>query len=149
MIILPTDKANRDNLGRFVKGHKGLPNSGSFKKGCASPSKGRKFPERCGRNHPNWRGGKTKDKSGYVFVKQRKHPFCNPIGYVREHRLIVEKQIGRYLLPEERVHHRNKKKDDNRAENLMAFINDSAHIAFERLGKVKPEEIVYNGRNKI
>jgi hypothetical protein len=37
---------------------------------------------------------------------------------VFEHILVVEELLGRYLWPDERIHHRNGVKDDNRPENL-------------------------------
>jgi len=59
----------------------------------------------------------------------KKHPHPNNIhGYVFEHRLIVERAIGRYLLPEEIVHHRNHIKNDNRLENLQLFSDNSSHM---------------------
>ena len=46
------------------------------------------------------------------------HPRTGKGRYVFEHILVMERLLGRYMLPEESVHHRNGVKDDNRPENL-------------------------------
>lgn len=62
--------------------------------------------------------GRTLDKDGYVIVSgQFGHPSAHRHA-VREHVLVVERAIGRYLAPNEVVHHRNGVKSDNRLENL-------------------------------
>ena len=69
---------------------------------------------------------------GYVFVFSPKHPKANKKGYVAEHRLIMEKHLGRRLKSKEVIHHINGIKSDNRIENLLLFPSASAHIKYHR-----------------
>jgi len=78
-------------------------------------------------NNPNWGGGKSKLMSGYILIKCDSHPYVNKAGYVLEHRLVMEKHLGRILLPSEIVHHINGNVQDNRIENLMLFSNQAEH----------------------
>jgi hypothetical protein len=49
-------------------------------------------------------------------------------GKTPAHRLIMEEFLGRKLKKEERIHHINGNKSDNRIENLKLFKNDSEHM---------------------
>jgi hypothetical protein len=77
-------------------------------------------------NNSMWRGGRCKI-NGYVLVLMPEHPDATKAGYILEHRLVMEKMVGRRLRPEERVHHRNHVKTDNRPENLELFSNPAEH----------------------
>ena len=79
--------------------------------------------------NPNWRGGRVRSKRGYIMIVSHDHPHSSKRDhYVKEHKLVMEKHLRRYLLSEERVHHINGIKDDNRIENLQLFKNHSEHM---------------------
>jgi len=87
---------------------------------CCSRTCARRFERdhyRGGRG-TNWKGGRFIHKSGYVWMFQPAHPRAMSNKYVPEHVLVMEKLLGRYLEAHERIHHRNGRRDDNRAENL-------------------------------
>lgn len=86
----------------------------------------------------NWKGGKTKRKDGYIYIWCPTHPNAKN-GYVSEHRLIMEKHIGRTLLPTEIVHHINQNHSDNKIENLMLFENSGKHRNFHKHHLVKED----------
>jgi len=87
-----------------------------------------RFKSRKGSKAPNWKGGKLAEKRGYIFIWKPYHPLANKDGYIFEHRLVMEKKLGRFLTKKEVVHHINGIKNDNRPENLQIFINSGYHL---------------------
>jgi len=131
----------------FQKGNKTGPR---FKDGHKGYWKGKKRPDRLGANHPNWAGGRLQYNQDYVRIYKPNHPFCDKAGYIKEHRLIVERYLGRFLKLSEHCHHRNDIRTDNHPENLMAFSSHSAHHRFHHNpDNVKPEEIIFNGKTAV
>lgn len=76
----------------------------------------------------NWKGGRTLAARDYVKVRAPDHPRASKKHpYVLEHILVMERVLGRYLLPNEHVHHRNGRRDDNRPENLELWKGKHPH----------------------
>jgi len=89
---------------------------------------------RGGELHPDWRGG-VKISKGYRYIYAPNHPFCTSQRYVLEHRLVMEKKLGRYLHPKEVCHHIDKNPTNNSPENLIVFGSNGKHLAHELAGK--------------
>jgi hypothetical protein len=129
---MPFVKGHKTNVGRKYSedrnkkislAHKGkkcpwlIGNTHGFKKGNVPWNKGLKGFMK-GDKNGTWKGGKIYNGTGYVWILCENHPVTSFGNYVFEHRLVMEKRIGRYLKPEEIVHHINGIRDDNRIENL-------------------------------
>jgi len=116
---------------------------GKWTKGKTPWNKGKKVPAITRENNGHWKGGKHINQ-GYVYILQPNHPFAKKNGYVAEHRLVLEKYLGRYLTKIESPHHKNKIRNDNRIENLMLLRNKAIHNQVDHTYEPKKEDIVFN-----
>lgn len=103
-----------------------------------------RMQKRVGALNSGWKGGKTKDKDGYVKFSAGPSKGCF------EHRVIMEQLLGRSLLETENVHHINGIRDDNRLENLELWSSsqpagqreaDKINWCVEFLSQVAPEKL--------
>lgn len=79
-----------------------------------------KLVDKGGKNNPSWKGGKQ-NILGYTVLSmgKGKRKF--------EHRIVMEKFLDRKLTSQEKIHHINGIKTDNRIENLRV-VTQSEHI---------------------
>lgn len=86
----------------------------------------RKKSQRYREKHHLWKGGRYL-KHGYVWILTDEKYGSNGRGghkkYKLEHRVVMEKTLGRKLEKWEEVHHKNGIKTDNRIENLEVVPN--------------------------
>lgn len=82
---------------------------------------------RPGCSNNNWKGGEIDDGTGRVLIYSPGHPHPTKSGtHVYRYRLVMEKHLGRFLSPEEIVHHKNHDKTDDRLDNLE-LMSQSEH----------------------
>ena len=99
-----------------------------------------------GENNARWNDGRMMTSHGYVAIAVPEgHHLRQAHGYAYEHDLVAEEMLGRQLLPNEVVHHKNGDRADNRRENLEvetrtdhARAHSSVPGARDTLGRFAP-----------
>jgi len=105
-----------------------------------------------GANHPLWKGGRFKDKQGYVHIWLAPDDFfysmTDSLGYVREHRLVMATHLGRCLQRWEKVHHKDGVKDNNEYGNLKLTTLGSHLIEHSKGYRDGYQQGLLDGREK-
>lgn len=92
-----------------------VKNNGSVQEGIA-------VGDKSGSRNPRWKGGEIQDGHGRTLIYSPNHPNPNWCGtHVYRYRLVMEQQLGRFLRPDEVVHHKNGDHSDDRPENLVVM----------------------------
>lgn len=118
---------NRKTVARYIREHQ-----------IQRPAH-RQHPQGMGRNtrgpnNPAWKGGRQIDKSGYVLLWMPDHPQANRHGQVREHRIVMERKLGRPLTRHEVVDHIDGNTGNNCPSNLRLFPNNGEHLRVTMTG---------------
>lgn len=129
----PTEK-QREWCRRIGKARAGAKLTDDQKAAIAEKARGRRK-----RSDYEFGGHEKKRPDGYVKVYVPDHPNSTADGYVMKHTLVMERHIGRYLTPDEVVHHENHVRDDNRIENLR-LMTVSEHMSMHNKKRHKKEK---------
>ena len=90
-------EAHKQSISKALKGKKKAPFTEEHKKKLAASK---------------WKGGRYRDRKGYILIGN---------GRIREHRMVMERHLGRKLEKWEQVHHINGNKLDNQLKNLIVM----------------------------
>jgi hypothetical protein len=93
-----------------------------------------------GERNPSWRGGRIVDLDGYVLLSTRPTR-------ILEHRSVMERKLGRLLLPGEVVDHVDGITIHNDPTNLRVFASNSEHLASTIAYKAK--QISQTGKRNV
>jgi hypothetical protein len=104
-----------------------------------------------GANNPAYAGGRSIDDSGYALsIAPEGHPNARRIGRILEHRLVMERSIGRYLTRHEVVDHIDGLTLHNDPSNLRLFACNGDHLSATLSGpQVMSEAGKMNRRGRL
>lgn len=95
-----------------------------------------------GENNHQYKTGRIIDRDGYVLMSVgEEHPYARTTKgknhkTMLEHRYVLEKKLGRFLLPSEVVDHIDGLRLHNDPSNLRAFDKNSSHLRATISGQV-------------
>lgn len=84
-----------------------------------------------GELNSSWRGGRHITSYGYIVVHNAEGTHRGSDPYILEHRLVMERKLGRPLEPNEHVHHKDEHKTNNEPDNLEVITlseHNSLHL---------------------
>ncbi len=93
---------------------------------CLFPMLGKLIARSYDGKRIGWKG-----KNGYIYIGIEGKQFL-------QHRIVIEKHLGRKLKKKEQVHHLNRDRTDNRIENLTVMLR-SEHARLSAMDRWHPQ----------